>query len=339
MAAMIAAIRPLLQETAMMKPIDPSASLAADVQSLAGLKRAAKEAQSSPETLKQVASQFEALFMHMMLKSMREASFGDDVFGSEQGNFYRDMYDQQLSMTLAKKHGLGLADVLVRQLGGDRLMAAVTGESGKDSVALTLDRSFPTRATSSIPGLVDRLRALAPAEDQDKRAAADPTAFVHKLWPHAERAASKLGVAPEAIVAVAALETGWGGAVMQRPDGRSANNLFGIKADANWGGARVTTSTREFENGTPVTRRETFRAYDSVADSVEDFTRFLKDNPRYREAIAAGSDAQAFVESLARGGYATDPVYARKLQSILGGDTLRTALNELKISNGRPITA
>jgi len=323
----------------MIKPINPDVSMAADVQGLAGLKRAAKDAQSSPETLKQVASQFEALFMHMMLKSMREASFGDDLFGSEQSNFYRDMYDQQLSMTLAKKHGLGLADVLVRQLGGDRLMAAVTGENGKDNVALTLDR----------------LRTHIPAAGQDKRAAADPTAFVHKLWPHAERAASNLGVAPEAIVAVAALETGWGGAVMQHPDGRSAHNLFGIKADANWNGARVSASTREFVNGTAVTRREAFRAYDSISDSVEDFTRFLQDNPRYREAVAAGADAPAFVESLARGGYATDPAYARKLRSILGGDTLRTALNdvrgrtsvadtmsgatELKISNGRPIPA
>jgi len=323
----------------MLKPINTDVSMAADVQGLAGLKRAAREAQPSPETLKQVASQFEALFMHMMLKSMREASFGDELFGSEQSNFYRDMYDQQLSMTLAKKHGLGLADVLVRQLGGDRLMAAVTGESGKENTVLTLDRSFPTRATSSIPGLVDRLRALVPAQAQDKRAAADPNAFVHKLWPHAERAANNLGVAPEAIVAVAALETGWGSAIMQRPDGRSANNLFGIKADASWSGARVSASTREFVNGSPVTRRETFRAYDSIADSVDDFTRFLKDSPRYREAVTTGSDAQVFVESLARGGYATDPVYARKLQSILGGDTLRAALADLKVSNSRPIPA
>jgi flagellar protein FlgJ len=150
---------------------------------------------------------------------------------------------------------------------------------------------------------------------------------------------------------------------MQRPDGRSANNLFGIKADANWGGARVSASTREFVNGAAVTRREAFRAYDSIADSVDDFARFLKDSPRYREALAVGNDAPAFVESLARGGYATDPVYARKLQSILGGDTLRSALSELqrrtrvagdttpgmegpsgtaaglKISNGRPIPA
>jgi len=308
----------------MMKPIDPNVTMAADVQGLAGLKRAAHESKPSPETLKQVASQFEALFMHMMLKSMREASFGDDLFGSEQSNFYRDMYDQQLSMTLAKKQGMGLADVLVRQLGGDRLMTAVTGESGKDSVALTMER----------------LRALVPAENRTNNpVAADPTTFVRALWPQAERAAKDLGVAPQAIVAVAALETGWGSAVMLRPDGSSANNLFGVKADERWKGDRVTASTREFENGKAVTRRETFRAYDSIADSVDDFARFLKDNPRYGEALAAGSDAHAFVESLGRNGYATDPAYARKAQSILAGDTLRTALLALKISNSRPIPA
>jgi flagellar protein FlgJ len=302
----------------MIKPINPDVSMAADVQGLAGLKRAAHDGQPSAETLKQVASQFESLFMQMMLKSMREASFGDDLFGSEQSNFYRDMYDQQLSMTLAKKQGMGLADVLVRQLGGDRLMTAVTGENAKDSGALTLER----------------LHALAPTKNSTNNATnnpgtANPASFVRALWPQAERAANDLGVAPEAIVTVAALETGWGSAVMQRPDGRSANNLFGIKADDQWQGERVTASTHEFENGNAVTRRETFRAYDSVADSVNDFARFLKDNPRYREALASGADAQAFVASLGRNGYATDPTYAHKLASILAGDTLRTALSDV----------
>jgi flagellar protein FlgJ len=327
----------------MLKPINPDVSMAADVQGLAGLKRATHDGQPSAETLKQVASQFESLFMHMMLKSMREASFGDDLFGSEQSNFYRDMYDQQLSMTLAKKQGMGLSDVLVRQLGGDLLSKAVSSEDAKDGGTLSLDR----------------LRALMPAKHPADHAAnitnisgaADPATFVGALWPQAERAAKDLGVAPQAIVAVAALETGWGSALMQRPDGRSANNLFGIKADEQWPGARVTANTREFEQGKAVTRRETFRAYDSVADSVNDFARFLKDNPRYREALASGTDAQAFVAALGRSGYATDPAYAQKLASILTGDTLRTALRDvagrtnvagatgLKLTAGRPITS
>jgi peptidoglycan hydrolase FlgJ len=308
----------------MMKPIPPDVTMAADVQGLAGLKRAAHDGQPSLQTLKQVATQFESLFMQMMLKSMREASFGDDLFGSEQSNFYRDLYDQQLSMNLAKKQGMGLADVLVRQLGGDPLSKAVTSEHANDSGALMLER----------------LRALTPANmSSTAPLAADPASFVQSLWPHAASAASDLGVAPEAIVAVAALETGWGSSVMQRPDGRSANNLFGVKADARWQGDRVMASTQEFEQGQAVTRHEQFRAYASPADSVDDFARFLKDNPRYRDVLANGSSPQTFVDALARSGYATDPAYAHKLSSILNGDTLRSALNGLKIPGNRPIPA
>ena len=64
-----------------------------------------------------MAQQFESLFTKMMLKSMREAtSFGDSLFGSDQQDFYQDMFDDQLSLELSKGKGLGLADMLVRQL-------------------------------------------------------------------------------------------------------------------------------------------------------------------------------------------------------------------------------
>ena len=225
-----------------MKPIDPSVF---DAQALAGLKRAARDGQPSADTLKQVASQFEALFMQMMLKSMREASFGDDLFGGEQTGFYRDMYDQQLSVMLARRQGLGLADMLVRQLGGGR------AEQGGSMAGLE--------------GVLSHARLQAMLQAHTERAPQDPAAFVQQLWPHAERAAQALGVAPEAIVSVAALETGWGSAVMRRPDGRSANNLFGIKAGAGWDGPTAVASTREFIDGASVERPERFRAYDSPA--------------------------------------------------------------------------
>lgn len=274
-------------------PIPPDAGFALDPQALAGLKRAARDSKSSPDTLKQVAGQFEALFMQMLLKSMREASFGDDLFGGGQGDFYRDLYDQQLSVMLAKRTGLGLADVLAQQLGGARAKAA---------------------------------SAAAPAESTaGAHAARDPQAFVHALWPHAERAAKTLGVAPEAIVSVAALETGWGGSPLRHADGRSANNFFGIKADAGWNGARVQAPTREVVDGIVVMRNAAFRAYASPAEGVDDFVRFVRDNPRYRAALGQ-NDPQAFVAALAAGGYATDPAYARKAGAILKGDTLRAAL-------------
>jgi peptidoglycan hydrolase FlgJ len=308
----------------MTKPIDPSASLAADVQSLASLKLAAKGAQPSPDTLKKVASQFEALFMNMMLKSMREASLGDDVFGSDSGNFYRDMYDQQLSMSLAKNQGMGLTNILVKQLGGEKSSPA-PGIDGSAGIALHPDRkAFP-------------LNTLRPAMPLPQ--ATSPTAFVKSLWPQAQNAAEKLGVAPEALLSIAALETGWGQSVISHADGRLSNNLFGIKADKNWGGAQVSVPTVEYQGGLASNQQAAFRSYDSVAQSFDDFVNFVRTNPRYQSALAQGADPQAFVAALQQNGYATDPAYAQKLSAILKGDTLRSALNGLKFPGNRPIPA
>jgi flagellar protein FlgJ len=299
-----------------MKPIVPTTAL--DPQALAGLKRAARDGRPSDETLKQVASQFEALFMQMMLKSMREASLGDELFDGEQTEFYRDLYDQQLSVTLAKAHGLGLSDMLVRQLGG-----------GRDAGA---------GGMPDLEGVLNTARLQAMAQVRAARTAGEAGAFVAQLWPHAERAAQMLGTVPESIVSVAALETGWGSAVMRHPDGRSAHNLFGIKAGADWDGPTVSAVTHEVEQGESVTRRERFRAYGSVAESVADFTQFLKTNPRYAAALGRGTDTRGFFMALADSGYATDPAYARKLEAVRNGDTLNSVLAALKISGKPPIT-
>ena len=301
-----------------MKPILPPAANTLDPNGLAGLKRAAKEGAPSPATLKQVAQQFEALFMQMMLKSMREASFGDDLFESDQGNFYRDMYDQQLALTLAKQQGIGITDVLVRQLGGSRATGS-GGASTLDTVLASVQRQLQVSAA-------------------DTAATRDPQAFARALWPHVERAGRNLGVAPEAILSVAALETGWGSAAIRQADGSNAYNYFGIKAGSDWPGARVSAATREYLDGQAVTRKEQFRAYGSIGEGVADFVRFVRDNPRYRAALGQ-NDPQAFVAALADAGYATDPDYARKAGAILAGDTLRNALQALKFSGPGPLPA
>src|SRR5689334_2171006 len=90
-----------------------SGKLAVDVKDMAELRQAAK--QNSPEALKATAKQFEALFMNMVLKSMRDATPQDGLFDTEQSRMYTTMLDQQISQTMASR-GVGLADVLVRQL-------------------------------------------------------------------------------------------------------------------------------------------------------------------------------------------------------------------------------
>jgi peptidoglycan hydrolase FlgJ len=100
---------------------------------LASLKHDAQA--QSPETLREVAKQFESIFTRMMLKSMREANFGDSLLGSDQQSFYQGMFDDQLAVELSKGRGMGLADMLVKQLtqaglAGQPTEAATT--NGKD---------------------------------------------------------------------------------------------------------------------------------------------------------------------------------------------------------------
>ena len=98
-----------------MASADVSNRLAADANSLNDLKRTAK--QNTPESVKATAKQFEALFVNMMLKSMREASPQDGPFDNEQSKTFTSMLDQQLSQKIATR-GVGLAEVLEKQMLG-----------------------------------------------------------------------------------------------------------------------------------------------------------------------------------------------------------------------------
>jgi flagellar protein FlgJ len=253
----------------------------ADFQGLASLKNDAKG--QAPTALKEAARQFESLFTQMLLKSMREAnkSFGEDsLFGSDQGDMYQDMFDDQIAMQMSKGKGLGLADMLVRQLQG--------GLQGTEKT------SAP--ATS------------APAANSHAQTTSKED-FLRQLRPHAEQAARELGVDPNALLAQAALETGWGRSV-------PSNNLFGIKAGSEWSGATVNVPTLEFEEGIPVRKVERFRAYDSPADSFRDYAALIRDSSRYANARGAGDNVEAFASALQQGGYATDPHYAQKIAAV-----------------------
>jgi peptidoglycan hydrolase FlgJ len=270
----------------------------ADPAALASLKHDARA--QDPAALKEAAKQFESLFTQMLLKSMREAnkSFGDSMFGGDQAEFYQGMFDDQMALHLSKGKGLGLADMLIRQLtqapaarlenGGQRL--------GVEASATGSDLQPP--ASSLQPNVISK---------------AD---FVRSMLPHAEQAARELGVDPHALLAQAALETGWGKSVPCNSRGDCSYNLFGIKATGQWSGASVSVPTLEFEDGVAVRKAERFRAYDSPADSFRDYASLIRNNPRYENALGAGSDVATFASALQQGGYATDPNYARKIVAV-----------------------
>jgi flagellar protein FlgJ len=143
--------------------------------------------------------------------------------------------------------------------------------------------------------------------------------------PAAEKAAAQLKLAPEALLAQAALETGWGKHVMRHADGSSSHNLFGIKAGGRWDGDKVRVATLEYRDGVAMRTREDFRAYDSWEESFQDYVRFVSGNPRYAEALQASSDAGTYFERLQAAGYATDPAYAEKINRILDEGPLSVA--------------
>jgi flagellar protein FlgJ len=159
---------------------------------------------------------------------------------------------------------------------------------------------------------------LAAPEEEGGSTSGEQQAFLQSIAPWAKEAADKLGVAPELVQAHAALESGWGQRPIRNVDGASSHNLFGIKAGGKWDGATSETATTEYVGGAAVKTSAKFRAYPDGAAAFRDYARMLLDNPRYKGAIGAGSDANAFAQGLAKGGYATDPAYAAKLARLAG---------------------
>jgi flagellar protein FlgJ len=160
--------------------------------------------------------------------------------------------------------------------------------------------------------------------------------FIRSLWPHARQVASELGVDPHALLAQAALETGWGRSVPCTAGGECSFNLFGIKAGGQWRGAQVAVPTLEYEGGVAVRKVERFRAYASAAESFRDYAKLIRDNPRYQDALNVGGDVAAFANALQRGGYATDPDYARKIVAVAGD--VRDSVSVLKADSNAPIS-
>jgi len=315
--------------------------LALDVQGVDSLRRAARR--SPEEGLRQVSRQFEAIFMNMVLKSMRDAVPASGMFDSQGQKLYQSMLDQQLAQTMAGR-GLGLADAMYAQLrrglpAAATDAAAAAGPAAAGAVreprpAATVTATAPAAdasaapqarairqpraaaaalpplpapqapaGTDGAPGLLPALRAQ--AED-----------FLGRVAQAARSASEATGVPQALIVAQAALESGWGRRELPGVDGARSFNLFGIKADRSWRGAVTEAVTTEVVDGALQRVKARFRAYGSYEEAFADYARFLAGNPRYARVLSA-PDAQQAAHALQRAGYATDPDYAAKLVRVM----------------------
>ena len=284
------------------------------------------EQRNSEENIRQVAQEFESLFIAQMLKAMRSANdvmAEGNMFNSNESKTYRDMHDQQLSVTLAQGRGIGLADVLVRQMsemGQARpksnpfpdMQAAVASDK---PAAAPQQQELPALRRNAALGSYAQIQQQVPVEH--KHSFASPQEFIDTMLPLAQKAASRIGVAPHYLVAQAALETGWGKHLLRDGDGNSMNNLFGIKAH-DWQGPSATATTSEYVNGEKRAEQAQFRQYRSFAQSFDDYVDFLTSNPRYQEALKVADNPEQYVRELQRAGYATDPGYADKIRRIAG---------------------
>lgn len=271
---------------------------------------------NSDAALAKVAQEFEALFIQMMLKAARDATPNDSEFNTHEAQLYHEMFDNQIALNMAGEGRLGFAEMLRKQIP----QAAAAND---DPVVLKLPerRMFPAAAPYSPvpePQVPDEVVDITSWQARvTNRAFADSERnFAGKLLADAQRAANTLGTTPEILVAQAALETGWGRHVMTGNDGHSSHNLFGIKADPSWEGPTVNRRTLEYYGGRPVRVNAAFRAYEDFGAAFDDYARFIKDNPRYSQALAKAENPRAYVQALQSAGYATDPQYAHKILQI-----------------------
>jgi flagellar protein FlgJ len=286
--------------------------------------------------LRQAAEQFESIFFGMLLSSMRKANEAFEVEGmmnSQTTKFYRDMHDSQMATDLAQKGALGLADLLVEQLSpalgkkASQDQSSVSGASEPKTLhmpryilpAVKIDAQTDTQKKSSAATTVAAPAKITTAQPDIVKPAwqvASPEQFVRTLLPAARETAKALGLDPLALIAQAALETGWGQRVIKTAKGDSSFNLFGIKANNGWQGETAVVDTLEYRAGIAKKEQAKFRSYTSPEHSLRDYADFIKQNPRYQDAVQATGDTKAYFEQLQAAGYATDPAYAQKIMAV-----------------------
>jgi hypothetical protein len=206
---------------------------------------------------------------------------------------------------------LYIADALMKTGSSGVLVAKLCGAPALDPVQTPGDTTGPCGITSPVPQL--------PPFTSRK-------AFIKAAVPGAQQSDRETRVPASVTLAQAILETGSGTVAA------GANNYFGIKATAvakepgvyQWGVngvGCVLRKTQEVLGGRSVTTIGAFRAYEGLAESIEDHGARLLANEVYKGAFQYTEQPEKFARVIARY-YATDPSYGDKIVSIMRGEKL-----------------
>lgn len=326
-----------------------SFGLALDARALESLRQSSE---TDPQgSVRKAASQFEALFMQQLLKSMRAAMPKSGMFDGPGSDIYTGMLDSQLTQAMASTPG-GLADIIAKQMA--RHMNGLQSEAAQAGTATGAATEAATGAATdagsagagSANGRNGTGGGAGSSTGPDRPIAADPQGtleaygrhvlkdaqslqeslsrrlsptqanFVQSMWPHALAAQQQTGLPAAFVVGQAALESGWGKRDIRDADGNPSHNLFGIKATGGWQGKTVAVLTTEYVDGKPRKLVEQFRRYDSFADAFTDWSQLMTRSSRYAGVLKASSAAD-FARGLEDAGYATDPRYGEKLERTI----------------------
>lgn len=135
--------------------------------------------------------------------------------------------------------------------------------------------------------------------------------FISKIAPLAQQDMKQTNVLASLTIAQAILESAWGESELAV----KANNLFGIKASADWKGATYTRESREYIKNEATTVTADFKSYNSLEESISDHSALLQ-KERYAKVLEA-TDYKEACQEVYQAGYATDPNYPSKLIDLI----------------------
>jgi flagellar protein FlgJ len=301
-----------------------------------GLEQLRGELKSNPGAVKkEMAQQFESLFIQMVLRSMRDASnaLSSGLFSTNDMNMYQDMFDKQLSLSLSSR-GLGFAKIIEQNI--DRQPGTVpTADIKPATITLPVATALPARTMqpAAITAPVEmNFAATHPVKKSEKTETGgfkSPHEFMNTLWKNAKHAAAVIGVHPAVLMAQAALETDWGRKIIPHPSGTSSHNLFNIKSDASWHKESASAATLEQKEGLLVKEKASFRSYASFKESFMDYANMIKSSSRYQKAVENAQEPASYTQALQEAGYASDNKYASKIMGIMKSPLFQSLMTEL----------
>ncbi len=281
-----------------------SNALAADARSLNALKLQA--GQTTPESIREAAKQFESLFMRELIKSMREATMKSGLTDSPGGDLGADLLDQQFSVQLSGQPG-GLSDLIAKQMSQQMGLAQPAAPGSIAGAASSFQTTVQKAGVS--PVNTDSVATKAPSVRQ--------AGFVERHSVAAARVEAQSGIPASFMIGQAGHETGWGKSEIKMKGGAPSYNLFGIKAGGAWNGKVAEVTTTEYVDGRARKTVAKFRAYASYEESFKDYAKLINEAPRYAKAREQTDSVKGYATGLQRAGYATDPAYASKLSQAI----------------------